>query len=228
MFAAVLVGLFAGLFVYLGFWQLDRLQQKIEENAVATARLAIPAEPLAALLAELNDHPSELEYRRATVDGFWMTAEEVLVRSQVHQGTAGFHVITPLEYDGKAVLVNRGWVPLTLDQTPIADASPSDGTVEGWIHLTQTRGLFGPEDASGAQTAFSRVDVARIQQEVSLTLDDVYLVQTNSAGEGLPFEVDIPDFADEGPHLAYAIQWFGFALIAVVGFVALIRKKSSS
>ncbi len=36
-----------------------------------------------------------------------------------------------------------------------------------------------------------------------------------------------PDVTDGGPHLAYAIQWFSFALIGVVGYGLLIRRAAS-
>jgi LPXTG-motif cell wall-anchored protein len=43
----------------------------------------------------------------------------------------------------------------------------------------------------------------------------------------LPLPTDPPDFSNEGPHLGYALQWFGFALVALVGFFFLVRKKGS-
>jgi len=33
---------------------------------------------------------------------------------------------------------------------------------------------------------------------------------------------------DDGPHLSYAIQWFSFALIIVIGSIALLRKPGAS
>jgi len=36
----------------------------------------------------------------------------------------------------------------------------------------------------------------------------------------------IPELSD-GPHLSYAIQWFSFAVIIVVGAAALARKRAA-
>ena len=73
--------------------------------------------------------------------GIFDPGEEVLVRSQVHDGIAGWHVITPLVLaDGRAVLVNRGWVPLEMDAVPVPAAPPSGQvTVTGWVSLTRVR-----------------------------------------------------------------------------------------
>lgn len=221
--AVVVVGL-AVSFIFLGFWQLDRRQERLSDNALATTQLLMPPTPLADLLAQGDDRAT-IEYRRATVDGSYLTADEVLIRSQIHLGTAGFHVITPYAYEGGTVLVNRGWVPLDMDTTPV-NATPAVGPVEGWIHLTQERGPLSPEDPPGQLTVFNRVDIDRIEQQTSSDLDPVYVVLADPEASELPIPVDLPDFSDEGPHLAYAIQWFGFAIVAVVGFGALLRKSS--
>ena len=47
-------------------------------------------------------------------------------------------------------------------------------------------------------------------------------------GNELPIPVDPPVFDDEGPHLAYAIQWFSFLVIGLVGFGFLMRRSIRS
>lgn len=226
--AGSVVVLLAASFVRLGIWQLSRLDERQAANAVAEARLAADPAPLEELLAEAEGDLGALEYRRAIVFGQWDTSEEVLIRSQVELGTAGFHLITPLVGDGgEAVLVNRGWIPLTMDTPPVGEAPPSHlaDTVVGWIHLTETRPPLGAEEPEGEIDVFNRVDVARIGSQVPYELAPVYLVLVGE-GDSLPVPVDPPDFGDEGPHLAYAIQWFGFAVVGVVGFYFLARRKA--
>lgn len=223
----MVVVLLAALFVRLGFWQLGRLEERRAENAIGQERLSTDPIPLEALLADGRD-PSSLEYRRAIVTGEWDPANEVLIRSQVELGTAGFHVITPLiGDDGSAVLVNRGWVPLTMDTPPVDDAAPPAGAVEfqGWIHLTELRPPLGAEEPSGELDVFNRVDVGRIGSQLPYPVAPVYVVMAGE-GDALPIEVDPPRFDDEGPHLAYAIQWFGFAVVGVIGFYFLYRRRS--
>ena len=224
--AAVVIALLAGVFVRLGLWQLDRLEERRNTNAVGEERLSMEPVELDVLLDEIEDL-DEIEYRRATVAGRFETEDEVLIRSQVELGQAGFHVVTPLVTGGgKAVLVNRGWVPITMD-TPPVEAAPDPGrvVVEGWVHLTETRPALGQEEPQGDLEVLNRVDIDRIQQQTDYELAPVYLVAMGERDEDLPVRLDPPDFGDEGPHLAYAIQWFGFAAVAVVGFYFLLRRK---
>lgn len=228
MVAAAVVLLLAAVFVRLGFWQLDRLEQRRAENTTIQARMAAEPVPLTELLAGAGDDLDSIEYRRTFIPGVYDTTGEVLIRSQVELGQAGFHVITPLRTDEDwAVLVNRGWVPLTMDMPPV-DAPPEPGSVlvEGWVQLTQLRPPLGPEDAPGDLDVFSRVDIGRIGEELDYPLAPVYVVATGEGGDELPVGVDPPEFTDEGPHLAYAIQWFGFALVGIVGFYFLLRRQN--
>ena len=230
MVAHVIVMALAILFINLGFWQLRRLEERRLENTVGESRLdADPAE-LGLLLEASGDDVDSLEFRRATATGVFQPDDEVLIRSQVHQGVAGFHVITPLLGEGgDAVLVNRGWVPLDADQVPVEAAPPPDGTVTvtGWVRPSQTRGALGPSDPDeGRLVTMSRVDIDRIQEQVPFQLDLVYLSMLDDLEGDLPIAAPAPLFDDEGPHLAYAIQWFSFALIGLVGYFFLLRRAA--
>src|SRR5687768_2570907 len=128
------------LFVNLGLWQVKRLEERRLENTVVSSRLAAAPVPIEQLIAGAGTDLESLEFRRAVATGAFDTSEEVLVRSQVHAGTAGWHVITPLVLsDGRAVLVNRGWVPLEMDAVPVPVAPPSGQvTITGWVGLTRS------------------------------------------------------------------------------------------
>lgn len=220
----VLVVVFAGVFVRLGIWQLDRLAERRELNTEIASRLE--AEPVAfdVLLEEADGDLESIEYRRVLADGVFDPAEEVLIRSQVELGQAGFHVITPLT-GSTSVLVNRGWVPLTMDDPPV-DAPPPGGETEvsGWVHLSEERPALGREDPAGDVDVFNRVDVERIGEQLPYPIAPIYLVAMGESDQ-LPAIVDLPDTDNEGSHLAYAVQWFGFALVGLVGFYFLLRAK---
>jgi len=228
--AFVVVVMLAALFIRLGFWQLDRLDERRTENAVGESRLDAAAVSLDQLLEAAGENLGPIEYRRVVVGGRFDPEHEVLIRSQVHLGQAGFHVITPFVTGDGGVLVNRGWVPLALDQTPVDEASPPSGDVEieGWVHFTQTRPALGPEDPPGTQPIFNRVDVGRLAEQVPYRVSPFYVVEVRERNDDLPVAVPLPDFSSEGPHLAYAIQWFGFAAIGLAGFFFLIRREVQS
>jgi surfeit locus 1 family protein len=223
--AAMVVVLLAATFISLGLWQLDRHDQKRTENAVGEQRFSTEVVDLADVLE--SDDLERFEHRRVVATGTFDVEGEVLIRSQVELGQAGFHVITPLVIDGvSAVLVNRGWVPLVMD-TPPVEALPTPGVqeIEGWVRLTQTRPALGREDPPGHLDVFNRVDIDRIGQQTPYDLAPVYLVAMGERGSDIPIVLNPPDFSDQGPHLGYAIQWFGFAAVGLVGFVFLLRRK---
>ena len=189
---------------------------------------AEPVDPFA-LVTEAGGDLDSLEHYRAEATGTFMPENEVLIRSQVYREVAGFDVITPLlTQDGAAILVNRGWVPLEMDQVPATSAPPPPGevTVEGWVAPTQERKALGPADPeTGQLMTMNRVDIERIQEQVPFPLLPVYMVELGEQGRELPVPLAEPTFDDEGPHLAYAIQWFSFLAIGLIGYGFLIRKS---
>jgi cytochrome oxidase assembly protein ShyY1 len=204
-------------FVRAGFWQIDRLHEKQARNRVVAARSDGPAVPLDVV-------PSDAaQYQRVRVTGRFDVAEQVLIRNRAFEGTNGFHVVTPLVHGGVAVLVVRGWIGLD-DRPPPPPAG--DVTVEGILLKTQERHI-GPKDPdTGTLDVLNRVDVQRIQQQVSSPLYPLFLQMTEPAppkGE-LPNIVD-PPARDEGPHRSYAIQWFLFTAVVLVGYPLLLRRR---
>ena len=190
----------AGLCVWAGFWQLDRLHQRRARNAAWAARLALP--PLELRGARPADSASQ---RRVVAHGVYDFAAERTWVGRSFQGTPGVALITPLRLaDGAAVLVDRGWAPspdaFHIDHTLYRE--PDTVTVTG-IALIPPRG---------------RGDVS-----VAGFLPFVIQLETPDPAAGLPRRWPLPAL-DNGPHLSYAIQWFSFALIALVGTAVLIRK----
>lgn len=212
-----------------GFWQLNRLEERRTANAVQEARYAQEPLPVEDLVGLSGDDVESLEFRRATATGTFLPDEEVLVRSQVFSGRAGFDVVTPLLLDdGRAVAVNRGWVPLEFDTAPVPAVPPPTGTVtvEGVVRVSQERGALSPSDTSSEETdTVSRVDVGLLDRLTSADLVPVYLEEVGDQDPtSLPVPAPEPEFDDEGPHLNYAIQWFSFAAVGAIGYGFLMRR----
>ena len=221
------MALVVGLFVNLGLWQVRRHGERQTENAVGSARIAAPVSDLDVLLAAVGDDIDSLEWRAVTVEGTYRPEWEVLVRSAVVDGRAGFAVVTPLQtVDDQIVLVNRGWVPLEFDEPPVP-ASPPEGRVEvaGRLRLPQTRPVVGAEDAEPPNRVVSRVDPDWFEALIGRMPVPMW-VQASGREDRLPIPLDVPTFDDPGPHIAYAVQWFSFAAIAIVGFALLIRSTA--
>lgn len=219
--------LFAACLV-LGFWQVDRAGERRLENTVYAGRASQPVTDVAELVEGAGEDVASLEHRRARATGRFVPAEEVLVRSRVYDGVAGFGVVTPLVLEGDgAVLVDRGWVPLDLDAVPVAAAPPPSGTVtvEGVVRAPASRSVGGTPALAGP--IVNRVDIEVIGRQTNGPLLPVYLELVGEAeATVLPMRSPPPLYDDPGAHLAYAVQWFSFALVGLVGYGFLIRRAA--
>ncbi len=222
---AVVVGISA-VFVSLGLWQLGRHGERSLENTVTASRMSAQPTGLKDVLAAAGGDVDTLEYRPVFVTGEFIPDQEILVRSQVANDRAGFHVVTPLVTDGATVLVNRGWVPLAAEAPPVVAVPPPSGTVtvNGLARVSQVRPSIGPTEPEGRLTVVARIDLNRLSDQFD-NLAPVWIQQTDPSPDPLPVRVGAPDVAGPGPHLPYAVQWFSFAAIALVGFGFIIRKS---
>ena len=223
------------LFVTLGSWQLRRLDQRQTYNALLEARLGAAPQPFDRLKNEYDlAAPEEAEdaaaYRRAEVTGRFDAENEVLLRSRALDGQPGYHVLTPLVLDDdRALLVDRGWVPFDLDEPPIAQAAPPPGevSVSGVLFPVQEQPTgFGPKDPTeGELDAVFFVNTERIEQQLPYGLEPIYLElnqQTPQQSSQLPVPPTPPQLT-EGSHFGYALQWFSFAAIGIIGYGFLMR-----
>jgi len=227
--------------INLGLWQIRRLHQRLRQNAAIQARIDAPAMPLAAALQRFDlglplTAADSAAYRRVRVSGHYDPADEVLLRGRTMDGNPGFDLLTPLVLaDGRALLVDRGWVPYTDDIKPVTNAAPPTGAVEltGLLRLPQPEpsGLFkpiSPQDPSGPLKKSFYANPHRLQAQMPFTLVDGYLqlaTQTPAQAGQLPVLPSPPQLSN-GPHLSYAIQWFSFTAIAGVGYAVVLMRRA--
>jgi len=207
----VLAVVVAGTCVRLGFWQLERLEERRAVNE--GIRRGLGAAPVV-----LDGAPGPgAAYRRASATGIYDASHVVVLYGRPLEGRPGDHVLTPLRLiDGSAVLVDRGWVPTG------ARASTPSGEV-------RVKGvLLPPESTDGVPPAdgqVRRIDLAGIGSVLRYRLAPAYLLAQDEdpSPSRLPVPAPLPEVS-EGPHLSYAIQWFSFAGVALVGCGALLRR----
>jgi surfeit locus 1 family protein len=230
-FPTLLVMAACGVMARLGFWQLDRLAQRRAFNARVTTQLAAPLLALTSDLLNLNLF--DMEYRTVVVVGEYDHAQQTSLRNQAwddgHIVLAGVHLLTPLIIAGtdRAVLVDRGWIPL-VDSAPdrwgrYDERGPV--TVRGVIRRSESKADFGSiTDPAGRLSAWNLANVTRIAEQVTHPLLPVYIQQApDPAWTELPYRSQ-PDLdLSEGPHLGYALQWFGFALVLAMGYPLYAR-----
>jgi surfeit locus 1 family protein len=226
----ILMLLVVGICTRLGFWQLDRLEQRRAFNAAAEAGMALPPLELnAASIKAIQSNPEAYIHRRAVARGTFDYGSELLLRGRAFEGRPGVHVAALLKLgDGSAaVLVNRGWMPspdaATADPRPLRQYGPME--IVGRIQMLPAPGAESlRSDVQVGDTTiptYRRFDRALLASASEAVLLPVYL-EAEETAEGL---VPVPaPILDEGSHFGYAVQWFSFAVIAVVGFLIVIMR----
>jgi surfeit locus 1 family protein len=213
----------AAIFVRFGFWQLGRLEERqVRNRAIIAAQRGAPV-PLAALPSDTGG----AHYRPTVVTGRFDYEHELVLAGRTHGGSPGVELLTPVRVAGRdtAILVDRGWV-----------YSPDAGSVDraAWreadsAHVTGYIEVYAPDAGETRSTLDSRiirrVSRSEIGSKVPYPLANYYLVQTGDTADARhPARRQIPTL-DEGPHRGYAIQWFSFAVIALVGALFVILRE---
>jgi surfeit locus 1 family protein len=208
--------------VRLGFWQTDRLRERRAANSAARAARSQPIVTLGG-----NRWDTTLTNQRIRVRGRYDHSHDLVLRGRQYRGVPGVEIVSPLLPLGgnTAVLVNRGFVPAPDAFTVASDSFAEAGvvTVEG-IALPIDSGHGAPV-VHGQLITWARLDRAALTEELPYPVYPLYLRQSpDSALPRFPRRLEPPGL-DDGPHLAYAIQWFSFAVIALVfaGVIAMRR-----
>jgi cytochrome oxidase assembly protein ShyY1 len=229
----IVVLLIAVLFIRLGFWQLSRLHEVRAANARVEAQEAKPVAPLEDVLDPDSAEPGDALYRRVEAVGRYDPSHQVEIRFRDLDERTGEFVLTPLVLaDGSAILVNRGFVPLagSGEGVPLAGAPPAgEVTATGLLLAGERPGTVVERDpATGRATVMSAIDLDAIQAQVPYDVYPAWMAlsaQDPAQSSGVP-EVLPPPELDEGPHLSYAIQWFLFTAIGLIGWPLLIRRSA--
>lgn len=230
--ASVIVLVVAVACVRLGFWQLDRLEQRRARNALVEQRTAAAVLEGAGALRDT----AGLAFRRVRVAGRLDRERAMLLSRQYYRGAPGVHVLVPLlpASGAPAVLLDLGW--LSSPDAAHADLSrvplPDTLTVVGLA-------LHFPDAPRAERRGDTRVDTLVAPRSRTL-----FRLDPRTLAERLPYGVapmyvralpepgapEVPRRAEppalgEGPHFGYALQWFGFAAVAVIGWGVMVLRR---
>jgi len=214
--------------VRLAHWQLDRLDQKRAINAAITAARSASPAPADQVLSTSSAPGSRREYSQVRVTGEYDAAREVLVRNRTQENSLGYYVLTPLRTtDGPVLWVVRGWVQASgggATEIPTYGEAPGGTvTVLGRVRKPES-GATGDVQVSGHQL-ITRItpDALKADGEPAYDAYVELASQTPPSDDASLTALPAPDDLDEGPHLAYAVQWYLFAGMFLVGYVIYAR-----
>lgn len=211
----VVAGVFAlalaALCVRLGIWQLTRLEVRRARNAEILAARNQPALELVGRTVTAD----EAHDRRIHARGVYDWTHERVWPGRTWEGAPGVALLTPLRLpDSSVVFVDRGFAP-SPDARRVNHAAWREPDTADVVGL----GVAAPRDRGDVNPA------ALADSFPYPVLPFVLQLVPDSRVTGptpLRWRALAPD---NGSHLSYAIQWFSFAVIIVVGTMFLLRRQ---
>ncbi|MEY4210312.1 MAG: hypothetical protein RLZ92_691 [Pseudomonadota bacterium] len=211
--------------ISLGCWQLNRADQKREFLAQQQAGQQAPT-------INLNQSATGERYQSAEMTGYYDAAHSFLIDNQIVAGKPGYFVLTPfiLDKQDQAVLVNRGWVPLTANRQQLPDVST--GT-----EIVAIKGRINQFPAVGYKLAGGEIPTETWPAVVQFV--DSQVLSAKLAYPVYDFQIELDDDQTAGfvrdwrtqatippeKHQAYAVQWFGLAATLTGLFIWISTKK---
>ncbi len=222
----------AGGFVALGVWQLNRNTQKHDKVKAEEAAYAAPAPPIS---GSSDPAPGT----RAQATGTFLPTGEAILRNQVRGASPGIDVLTPLRLaDGSVIYVDRGYVKTGLASGAPSFAPPPTGTVVA-TGIVQPSVQLSAQDSvrnDEGRVSLPAVNIERIVgPNPTEHVHNVWL--SAQAIEPVPRGSDVPKLPeppapDPVNHFEYAVEWFAFALIPLIGWPIVLwqisRRKQSA
>lgn len=223
--------IFFTLFIKLGFWQLDRADQKKIINMAFVERQSQPA---ITLNKETTQIPiKEIIWHQVTMSGEFLNDKNIILDNQVVQEKAGFLIYTPFKIldSNRIILVNRGWYPLSNSRNDIPNIPPIIGAqvIEGEINQMPSSGIsLGKVVTEKLDESSFRLQKMDYEVLCSLLGKDLmkYVVKLKKPIFDKAYVLDsgIP-VPDSDKNYGYAFQWFAMAFTLFIIFIRLGLKK---
>ena len=215
------------LCVWLGFWQLNRADQKnlmVEQHLQMTKQ-----EPTA-----LTKTSKPLQYQPVKLTGRYLVPL-LYLDNQHYQHNFGYDIISPFQTDGGlVVLVDRGGVAgdVTRQSLPQIDTPKEKITIEGYVYYPNQPILrLGPqlEIKQGDRYLLEQIDIGAFQALFPIPIAHYTLRLLPSSNYGFIREWPIVAMSPSR-HIGYAIQWFvmAFCLIIVMGYFLKSQYETQS
>ena len=220
----------------LGFWQLERAEEKRQLHHHIEHQQSLPPivlsnpQPASTKAASLGQQSlsDTLEYRQVTLTGQFDAERYWLLDNQVHNGKVGYHVIGLfITAQGWSILVNRGWVqaPTHRELLPAVSFPSEPLTLTGRLVVPSVNPLTAQESRPASSNTPIRwpsriqsLSISDVEQALAQPLYPALLQLTTDDGAALVMEWrDINVSAAK--HQGYAVQWFTMAAALVIALI---------
>ena len=210
----------------LGFWQLDRADQKKQINNNYKLRQSEE-------VVNLNNHKNITDqnlllWRKVSLKGSFYKEKNLIIDNQIYRSKAGFNILTPFKIQGtgKTVLINRGWHKnlMNREQIPLIKDLEKMNQLSGYAVKMTVPGI----DLGGGNIEIINSSLARFQR---ISLDEIndfyqadflpYMIYLNPLLDDeyiSNFKLPVPE---SEKNYGYAFQWFAFAFTLLIIFLRI-------
>jgi len=215
------------LLISLGFWQLDRANEKRAiEDQIANAN-SFDIE-LVTSVEFLKDR----EYYHVRLQGSYVGDKQFVYDNQIVDQVSGYYVLTPLvlKGDSKAVLINRGFIPWNGRRDKLADIDISEKLTEVKVQISKPvkrMELEASEIAGEFPVLIQALDLDDMSTIAALDFINVVGLLSPESENGFVRQWE-PYTGSIERHIGYAIQWFLMALVlAFIGIRLALKQRNN-
>ena len=215
------------LLISLGFWQLDRADEKRAiEGQIASANSGDVE------LVTSVEFLKDKEYYHVRLQGSYVGDKQFIYDNQIVDQISGYYVLTPLvlKGDSKAVLINRGFIPWNGRRDKLADIDIGEELTEVKVQISKPvkrMELEASELTGDFPVLIQALDLDEMSTIASLDFASVVGLLSPETENGFVRQWE-PYTGSIERHIGYAIQWFLMAFVlAFIGIRLAIKQRKN-
>ncbi len=203
--------------VGLGFWQLQRADEKqlfLDQQANQLARTPVQL--------QLNsDHFEKMRFQPVYLHGQFDCEHQILLDNKILNGKPGFHVITAFRPNTttQSILVNRGWVSMNANRQPDQQYQNCPRQVLQLQGIVNDFPGLGYHFSGSTESAthnwpliLLELDAEKVASALNYPIVDYLLLMDKKLEAGFVRDWSFAPSILPEKHIAYAVQWFGLAI----------------
>lgn len=216
------------LLLYLGYWQIQRAEQKQQTLDMLQARSKLA--PIS--LNYPKNIPADFRYYSAEAVGSFDVQHQFLIDNKIYQHQAGYQVITPLvlAQSSQVLLVNRGWIAQGKNRNELPDISIINSPVKlrGILSLPDRVFNLGGENQNTVwPQRIQAIDVQKISRQLGRPVYPFILLLAPDQAYGFARNWQMLTMLPS-KHYAYAFQWFALAATLLIIIIAINWRRKDT
>jgi len=209
----------------LGFWQLDRANEKRAiEASIQKANTGIVE-----LIADEN-RLLEKEYYQVRLKGQYQSNKQFIYDNQIVDQVSGYYVLTPFKLEGQpsTIIINRGFIPWNGDREKLADVSIKKTKSEIKVQISKPIKrieLKSSEIGNNFPVLIQAVDLVKMSELAGIDFSSMVGLLDASMDDGFVRKWE-PYTGSIEKHIGYAVQWFLMAIVlGIIGIRIAIKQR---